>query len=116
MTKDLTEKVHGLQTAVVALQIREKVGVMKQRAVQVDGDPTAAITLLTDSCSVLDVYPYAPDVLRKDYINALDTAFSSLCKACVTEGKQMRAELASVIVRQAKSPCLIRESATYPFH
>lgn len=98
----LTGEVHRLQTAVAALQVREKVGVMKQRAEEVNHRPSAAITLLTDSISVLDVYPFAPEDLRQIYIETLDTAFTALCKRSSSNGKLMQLELAAELVRQAK--------------
>jgi len=74
----LTADTHRLQEAVTTLQFREKMGVMKQGAFEVDENSSAAITLLTDSMSVLDGYRFAPERLRREYVATLDIAFTHL--------------------------------------
>jgi hypothetical protein len=77
---------------------------MRQRAyeVTVTYDEAAAITLLTDSISVLDVYQYAPEKLQRDYVEALDTAFTGLCNKSSLSGKPMQLELTLELAREAK--------------
>nr|MBS0021869.1 hypothetical protein [Gammaproteobacteria bacterium] len=99
----LTQGVHRLQTAVAALQVREKIGVIHQAASSIDTRPHAAVTLVSDSISVLDVYPFAPKKLQRDYIKALDTAFASLHQRTGTSGTPMQLELALAVVLYAKS-------------
>ena len=100
----MTADTHRLQEAVTTLQFREKMGVMKQRAFEVDENSSAAITLLTDSMSVLDGYRFAPARLRWEYVETLDIAFTHLCNKSSPWGKKklMQLELALELVRHAK--------------
>jgi hypothetical protein len=102
--RSLTSGIHRLQEAFATLQFREKMGVMKQRAFEVDKNPSAAITLLTDSMSVLDGYRFAPERLRREYVATLEIAFTHLCNQYSPYGekKPMQLELAQDLVRHAK--------------
>lgn len=100
--KELTTRVHSLSASVVSLQIREKIGVVKQRAGEAEANEWAANILLHDTCSVLDAYPHADANLREEYISVLELAFSAYCKECIAVGRIRRAELASTLVRKAK--------------
>ncbi|MBA2592597.1 MAG: hypothetical protein H0U97_10240 [Gammaproteobacteria bacterium] len=94
----LTGEIHDLQSAVAELQVREKVGVIKERAFQVQsGNEAAVFTLLEDTRSVLPLYEYTQSHLRAVYEDALSTALETLYRRTDTNGKALQHELATTL-------------------
>lgn len=95
----LTAEVHSLQRAIAELQIREKIGVIKERAFQVEGkDQKAVFTLVEDSCSVLPLYEWASPSLQADYERSLDHAFHALAKTADTNAVQLESLARRLVV------------------
>jgi len=99
----LTGEIHDLQSAVAELQIREKVGVIREGAYQVQqGDQSAVFTLLQDTLSVLPLYEYAGTELRTIYEDALCTALETVWRHEDPGGKSLQEDMAATVVSRIR--------------